>query len=414
LIGDGSPAIGLVVALGCGLLIGLERERHKGEGPDRAAPGLRSFAIAALGGALAQAFGTPGLVVAGAVFVAVLVAIAYFKSRSPDPGITTELALFATYLIGVQSVISPAFGAASGVVLAVLLAARARLHRFATELLTEQELHDGLLIAALALVVLPLVPDTPIDALGGIRPRPIALVVLVILLLQAAGHVALRWLGPRRGVAVAAFASGFVSSTATIATLGRRAREPGAPVALLAAGATWSTAATWVQVLVMAAAISPAAAQRLAPSAAAGALVAALAGALWWSRAARAGAEAAPAPDTRALRPREALAVAALLTLVTVVVGIAQQRFGNAGVIASAALAGLADAQSPVASFAALYAAGQLDAAVLRAGVLAAVASNTLVRIGVAFASGGGGYGVRLATSLLAGLGAAALAAGYN
>jgi uncharacterized membrane protein (DUF4010 family) len=414
LIGAGSPALGLAVALGCGLLIGLERERRKGEGPDRSAAGLRSFAVAALGGALAQGYGRPALVVAGAVFVAALVAIAYFKSRSSDPGITTELALFATYLVGVQSVISPWLGAACGVVLAVLLAARARLHRFATEWLTEQELHDGLLIAALALVVLPLVPDTPIEALGGIRPRPIAWLSLVILLLQAAGHVALRWLGPRRGIAVAGFASGFVSSTATIATLGRRARANDAPLTLLAAGATWSTAATWVQVLVMALAISPAAAQRLLPTAAAGAAAAALAGVAWWRLGARSAGAVAPAADSRALRLREALAVVVLLTVVTGVVGAAQRHLGNAGVIASAALAGLADAQSPVASFAALYGAGQLDAATLKTGVLAAVASNTLVRIGVAFASGGAGYGMRLGASLIAGIAAATVVARYN
>jgi uncharacterized membrane protein (DUF4010 family) len=288
------------------------------------------------------------------------------------------------------------------------------MHRFATELLTEQELHDGLLIAALAMVVLPLVPDTPIEALGGIRPRPIALLVLVILLLQAAGHVALRWLGPRTGIAVAGFASGFVSSTATIATHGRRAREPGAPVSLLAAGGTWSTVATWVQVLVMSVAISPAAARQLLPSASTGALVAAVAGLLWWSLAARDGPGPAPASERRALRPREALAVAALLTGVTVVVGAAQQRFGNVGVIASASIAGLADAHSAVASFAALFAAGQLEPEVLRTGVLAAIGSNTLVRIGVAWASGGARYGLRLTTSLLVAFCAAAWTSRYN
>ncbi len=50
-----SPAqMGLAVALGCGLLIGLERERRKGLGQDRAAAGLRTFAVAALLGAIAQ------------------------------------------------------------------------------------------------------------------------------------------------------------------------------------------------------------------------------------------------------------------------------------------------------------------------------------------------------------------------
>ncbi|WP_343252166.1 DUF4010 domain-containing protein, partial [Methylibium sp. T29] len=167
----------------------------------------------------------PGLVIVGALLVAGLAALSHAKSRSRDPGLTTELALFTTYLIGVQSVLSPALGAACGAGLAVLLAARERLHRFATELLSEQELHDGLLLTALALIVLPLIPARPLDALGGIDPRPLAALVLLILAMQAAGQVALRALGPRGGVLAAGLVSGFVSSTATVASLGGRARE---------------------------------------------------------------------------------------------------------------------------------------------------------------------------------------------
>ena len=36
------------VALGAGLLVGLERERRKGQGDDRQAAGLRTFTVAAL------------------------------------------------------------------------------------------------------------------------------------------------------------------------------------------------------------------------------------------------------------------------------------------------------------------------------------------------------------------------------
>ena len=54
-----APWIALAVALGCGLLIGLERERRKGTGPGRAPAGIRTFAIASLAGALAETTGEP-------------------------------------------------------------------------------------------------------------------------------------------------------------------------------------------------------------------------------------------------------------------------------------------------------------------------------------------------------------------
>lgn len=410
---SGLPVLGIAVALGCGLLIGLERERRKGEGPDRAAAGIRSFTIAALAGAMAQGVGSAGLVVAGAVLVVALTAVAYFKSRSHDPGLTTELALFATYLVGVQSVMSPALGAACGVGLAALLAARAGLHRFATRWLTEQELRDGVLLAALGLVVLPLIPNRPIEWLAGISPRPLAALVLLILSLQAAGHVALRWLGPDRGLVVSGFVSGFVSSTVTIATLGRRARAGPTRGTLLSAAAVLSTAATWVQVIVMSAALSPGAARVLAPAALAGMGTALAAGAAWWLLARRGTSTRTPVEpaDSRALRPREALIVAGLLSAVTLLISMAQTRFGATGVYAGAALAGLADAHSPVASLTALHVGGQLAERDLLLGVLTAVSANSVTRVVVAFTAGGLRYGARAAISLAAGLTAAWLAA---
>ena len=81
--------VGLAMALGAGLLIGVERERRKGQGDDREAAGLRSFVVAAVSAALAQALSIPGLVAVGALCVALLAALSYWKSRSRDPGLTT-------------------------------------------------------------------------------------------------------------------------------------------------------------------------------------------------------------------------------------------------------------------------------------------------------------------------------------
>lgn len=409
---DGLPegaVVGLAVALGAGLLIGIERERRKGRGDDREAAGLRTFAVTSLAGALAQALPVPGLVIAGALLVVALTAIAYWKSRSRDPGLTTELALFATYLIGVQAMLWPALAAACGAGLAALLALRERLHRFATQLLSEQELHDGLLLAALALIVLPLLPAGPIAALGGIALRPLGALVLLIMALQAAGQVALRWLGPKAGVLAGGFASGFVSSTATIASLGSRARAEPARAALYAGGATASAAATWLQTLLISAALSPAAVGVLGPVALAGAAGAALAAAA----ALRAGGAALPAlsPTHSALRPREALAVALLLGIVAAGVGWARQRYGELGLEAGVAIAALADAHAPVASLASLHAAGTIDAGLLVRGVLLAVAVNTASRCVVAAVSGGTRYALRVGAGLSTSL--ALAVAGY-
>ena len=216
-----SPAqMGLAVALGCGLLIGLERERRKGTGRDRAAAGLRTFAVVALLGAIAQIVSV-WLSAVALGSVAVMAALSYWRLRDDDPGITTEVSLIATTLIGMLAVSEPVLSAACAALLAAVLAARERLHHFANTWLSEKELYDGLLLAALALVLLPLMPNEPLSWMGDLSPQRGFMLVIVILVLQAASHVAQRLLGARSGLAVSGFLGGFVSSTATISALGR-------------------------------------------------------------------------------------------------------------------------------------------------------------------------------------------------
>lgn len=403
--------VGVAVALGIGLIVGVERERRKGDGDRRAAAGLRTFAIVALAGAVAQILPVLALVPIGGALVAILAAVSHWKSRSQDPGMTTEIALFATYLIGVLCVIEPSLGAACGTGLALLLAARRRLHRFATELLGEQELHDGVLLAALALIALPLIPSRPIEMLGGINPRPLASMVLLIMAIQAAGQAAVRWLGVRGGLLGAGFASGFVSSTATVASFGNRARDQPLHTGLLAGAAALSAVATWVLALAMTAALSPQAGLALLPMALAGAAGAAAAGLLPLLFSRPSAAIEPPASTRSALRPREALAVALALALVALLVGTAQRHFGDTGLQVGIALAALVDAHAPVASLASLHAAGALSADQFVRGVLVAVGANTLTRCAVALAAGGRAYALRVAAALAASLACACVAA---
>ncbi|PZP93943.1 MAG: hypothetical protein DI587_27420 [Variovorax paradoxus] len=403
--------VGVAVALGVGLMVGIERERRKGDGDRRAAAGLRTFAIVALAGAIAQILPAPALVPIGAVLVAALAAISHWKSRSQDPGLTTEIALFVTYLAGVLCALRPSLGAACGTGLALLLAARSRLHRFATELLSEQELHDGVLLAALALIVLPLIPSRPIEMLGGIDPRPLASMVVLIMAIQAAGHAAVRWLGVRSGLLGAGFASGFVSSTATVASFGNRARAQPQHTGLLASAAALSAVATWVLALAMTTTLSPRAGLALLPVAVAGAAGAALVGLLPLLAPPAAVAPEAPASTRSALRPREALAVALALALVALLAGTAQRHFSDAGLLVGIAFVALLDAHAPVASLASLHAAGSLQLQRFVLGVLVAVGANTLARCAVALTAGGWNYGLRVAAALMTSLACAGAAA---
>ena len=93
-------SIRIAIAIGIGLLIGSERERRKGGGGNRGAAGVRTFALAALAGALTSYLQSEILlvtVVGGTVLLSVL---AYHRTAVEDPGLTTEFALLVTVLLG--------------------------------------------------------------------------------------------------------------------------------------------------------------------------------------------------------------------------------------------------------------------------------------------------------------------------
>jgi uncharacterized membrane protein YhiD involved in acid resistance len=92
--------IGLAVALGTGLLIGIEREQRKGEGPAHIVAGVRTFALISLTGAVCTMLGT-ALIAVGAAFVGFAALLSYRSSRDADPGLTTEVAMFVAFLLGV-------------------------------------------------------------------------------------------------------------------------------------------------------------------------------------------------------------------------------------------------------------------------------------------------------------------------
>ena len=74
------------------------------------------------------------------------------RNRTDDPGVTTEVALFLTYLIGVLCVVSQPLAAGLAVVLTALLIEREALHRFATEWLTPGEMRDGVILLTVVLI----------------------------------------------------------------------------------------------------------------------------------------------------------------------------------------------------------------------------------------------------------------------
>lgn len=393
--------LNLAVALGVGLLIGAERERRNRERPSRSAAGIRTFSMASLVGALSFMIGGPMLLAITTAAASGLTALGYWRTREDkDPGITTELTLVFTVLVGALAAYQPALAAGVGVVVAILLAARTPLHHFVGSVLTEKELRGALLIAGATLVVLPLLPNSPMGPYDALNPYSIWVVVVLVLVIGAAGHIAVRALGTRYGLPVAGLASGFISSTATIGAMGARAKKwpPGLSAAV--AGAVLSTVATVIQMAAVITAISPPTLGVLSVPLVCAGTVAVAYGAVFTIVTLRHGTEEGPEPG-QAFSLSAAFLFAAILSLVLVAAAALREWFGEAGTVVAAALAGLVDAHAAAASIASLVAAGELQPADALIPVLAGLSANTLSKLVFAWVSGGRAFALRVTPGLI-------------
>jgi uncharacterized membrane protein (DUF4010 family) len=393
--------VGFAVALGIGLLIGAERERRKGQQAGRAAAGIRSFAIGALVGAVSLDLDGVAAFVTAMAIVGALAGISAWAGRnSEDPGITTELALVLTVLLGGLATRTPTLAGMAGVMTAILLAARTPLHRFVGAVLTEREVRDALILAGATLIVLPLLPDRTIGPYQVINPRSVWILVILVLSVSAAGHVAVRLVGSRYGLPLAGLLAGFVSSAATIGAMGARAKSNPAELPAAAAAAVLSTVATMLQMAIVLGATSEVTLQAAAPSLLAGGVVAIAYGLLSTFQAMR-----RPAPDKTAdegaFSLKSALGFAGTVALVLLLSAACRARFGEVGLVLAVGLAGLVDAHAAAISAASLVAAGQVGPAEALIPILLGLATNTFTKLVLAASTGGRPYLLRVGPGLV-------------
>ncbi|HLG45555.1 MAG TPA: MgtC/SapB family protein [Reyranella sp.] len=377
--------LGFVISLGIGLLIGIDRERRKGEGPMREAAGVRTFTLTALAGAAAGAINSDALMAAVAIGVVGLAALSYWRSSSEDPGLTGEIALVTTALLGMLAMSAPTLAAGAGVVVAVLLYAREGLHHFVRSSLTEAEMRDALIFAGATLVVLPLLPDDPLDPYGVLNLRKIWIVVVLIMAIGGAGYIAVRLLGMRFGLPVTGFASGFVSSSATIAAMASRAKEMPGLLKPAAAGAVLSTVATIVQLALLLAVVNAEVLAALAIPLLLSGLAAVLYGGAFTLWALKHEGQREDKPG-RAFSFATALTLAATLAVILVASAALQSWLGEAGIVIAAGTAGFADTHSAAVSAASLVNADRIDPDQAVLPILVAFSTNTITKIVLALA----------------------------
>lgn len=403
---EASQALLLLEALGIGLLIGIERERNGGENGGPAPIGVRTFSLASLIGALSQyAGGLPLLAVALAA-VGVLRAVAHLSQTDRQAGMTTSLALLLVVVLGGVSVEHTFLAAASGVLVATLLAARSALRDFSRSVLNDFEMRDGLILGVSGLIILPVIPDTGFGPDAAINARAIFVIVILVMVIGAVSHICTRVFGDRLGLPLSGFLSGFVSSTATVVEMGRKVDALGdAAVRFIqpaAAGATLSSVSSLVQTGLVLGLVSPSLFALALPVLVVPTLVVLIFSALLVYLATRKGVEPAGIElPSRIFSVNDAVKFALTVAAVILISAVLNDRFGTEAVLLSAALAGLVSTSSAAVALASLVTAGQMPAGEAVMPLAAALTVNAMVRLVLALRSGSPAFGRIVALGLV-------------
>lgn len=383
-----------LTALGVGLMIGVVRERQHHE----SFAGVRTHALTALAGVLATRLGMPVLALL-LLMVAALAGLAYWRTSAKDAGVTGEIALMLTALLGALAVTQPAMASGLGALTAVLLYAKTPLHRFSQELLSEDEVHDGLILLASALVILPLLPDKAIDPYGVLNLAKLWRLVVLVMLVGAVAHIALRMVGNRFGLPLAGLFSGYVSSTAATLNFAQTAKQYPALVSPALSAALLANAASLSLFIPILMAMSPMFLKAILPEVSVAISVLVILSLFGLRR--KSAHEPEPAiVQKRMFNIRHALGLVALIAAILLGTAALGQWLGPRWAIAVAMLAAAAELHAALAGMAQLVQNNVLSLPNSHWGLLGLLASTTLVKSIIAWFAGGKDFAWRFMAAM--------------
>lgn len=332
----------LAIALGLGMLVGLQRESVHNP-----IAGLRTFGLITVTGALS---GIVAPVAGWWIPVAALLALAAFavganvlvmRRGDADPGATTEVAAVLMFLIGLWiGTGERALAVVLGAAVAVILHSKERLSGMVKRL-GEHDVEAIMRFALISLVILPILPDKTFGPYAVVNLRETWLMVVLIVGLGLGGYIAYKFLGANAGVLLGGFLGGAISSTATTVSYARRTKTGDGMEGLAATVIIIANAVVWIRVLVEIGFVAPRfVGEAAGPIGLMLALTIAVGVVFWW----RQRGERMEMPKQG--NPSEmtpALIFAAMYAIVLLAVAWAQDALGNEGLYIVAIVAGLTD-----------------------------------------------------------------------
>lgn len=357
---DVSSIESLALALGLGLLVGLQRQWSA-----HPLAGIRTFAlITVLGtllGLLSQTLGVWLLATGLGGVVVLLVAgkVLAHLGHQDELGLTTEIAALVMYGVGAALAQEQTeLGLILGGGVAVLLQWKQPLHTLVGRF-SEADIRAIFNLVLIALVILPILPDQSYGPYGVLNPFEIWLMVVLIVGVSLGGYIAYKFFGARAGTLLGGILGGMISSTATTVSYARRTRHTDEAVGLAAFVIVTASTIVFGRVIFEIAVVAPELLYAMTPPLLiVMAVMGGLAAVLYRLR----GSEAEQAPldeDPSQLGP--AVIFGLLYAAILFAVAAGRQWFGDRGLYVVAVISGLTDMDAITLSTAQLIKRGQLD-----------------------------------------------------
>ena len=397
-----------LAALLIGALVGTEREKRKHDDPARAFGGIRTHILLALAGGasawLARALMAPWILVATLLAVAAI-GVADHVRRGRDavdlaPGIVSEVAALSVVLLGAMVVVGDTtLAVALAVVVSAVLAFRQPLHGL-VERIGLDDILAGIKLLIASFIILPLVPDAPVDPWGAVNPYQLWLMVVAISALSLVGYVAIRWLGKARGIAITGLAGGLTSSTATTLNIARACRPDVSRVSAdtASAGVLLAWLMMFSRVMVIVYATNRGLFAVAWPSLAAMGVVTGLFAGRHYLKGAGDPAAINDLPVKNPFSLTSAMRLGALFAVLLIAIRLAGQVLPSTGLYVVSGLAGMMDVDAITLSLA----SGSAGLGRTAAALIVALLANTVFKCAVVLVVGRGGMRRQVAVASVA------------
>lgn len=389
----------LLVTAAIGLIIGLEREFNT-HGERAHVGGIRTFTLAAMLGYLS------GTVAANSVlwvipftilgFFLLLSVIYYYQVRQERYGLTSELSMLSTLLLGIlvsQGYVQESLAVV--VVMTALLSVKEQVHGIVKKI-TEEEMFAFIKFAVLALLILPILPDKSFGPEGLINSLELGWLVIIVLSISFTGYLLLKFVG-QRGILLTAIIGGLLSSTMVTWVFSERSREKPELSASYGAGIILASSVMFIRAFALAAVFyQPVARLLVIPLSVL--LVLNLLTAYRVYRLQQHNGETPSLNPGNPLDIRNAVVFTLIYTGITFGMYYARQWSGQVGVYLSGAISGIADIDAITISSAKWASADTEQTGFAASVIILAILSNTVFKAVLSYIRGSEALGKSVVT----------------